>query len=240
MELVIQAASGSISGSYYYEKIGRPLELNGNISRDEKITMDETDEQDHKTGTFRGQFARSQQTFERTWSSADRKRVFPFKLTRVAGYVSLDAKEERCWSDESTDANGDFVTREGPCSFSFEYPRFLSTSRALHQINTIMQTRAMNQYNQFISAEKNEQEIGKEKNVVKGEEWNVTNAYSIVYYAEDFVSLLVSHNEYAGGIHPLYNFESATFSVKGGNATELKLADFFIRTRPISKCSAIF
>jgi len=174
MELVVEMGSGSISGTYYYEKIGRPLELEGNIRAGEKIILDETDEKQQKTGTFTGQFAGSQQTFEGTWSSADKKIVLPFRLTRVAEYVSLSAKEERCWSDESPD----FI-EEGSCSFSFEYPRFLSNSPALKQISTPIEERAKREYNNFVSFKRTLEEPGKGKRIQKGAAWDGKNAYTM-------------------------------------------------------------
>jgi len=220
MELAI--SSGSISGIYYYEKIGEPLELKGNISQNGKSTIDEIDEKGQKTGTFRGRFATSQQTFEGTWSSADKKKSFPFKLTRVAEYVFLRAKNERCWSIGYDTG----VKEEGPCSLHFEYPRFLSASPGFHQVNTIIKKRIMDEYNDFISRirENDQEKNGKEK----GREWYNGYTYSIVYYAEDLVSVLVTQDEYAGGARSHTAYEAANFWVKGGKATSLNLADLFL------------
>ena len=50
MDLTIRG--DSVSGSYYYEKVGTPLNLSGSISQEGRITIDEVDENDKKTVIF--------------------------------------------------------------------------------------------------------------------------------------------------------------------------------------------
>ena len=218
---------GVDGGSYYYEKIGVPLTLRGDLTRDEAITLDEIIGDDKKTGTFKGRFTKSRQTLEGTWSSADRKTVYPFKLSKIAEYLLLEAREGQCWYETS-----DSSAQEGPCSISLEYPRFLSTSPALRQIDTIIESRVMGDYNNFVSPKGNREEFSKVKDAKKGAEWYDNHHYSIAYYADDLVSVLLSNNNFAGGAHPLYTFESLTFSIKGGKAVPVSLADLFIPDAP--------
>jgi len=232
MQLVIETGSGWASGTYYYEKFGMPLPLRGDLSRDDAITLDEIVGKNVKNGTFKGQFTKSRQIIEGTWSSADQKTIFPFKLSKVAEYVLREAKEERCWYDTSKDIKGNPFTEEGACSFSLAYPRFLSTSQALHQINTIIETRAMRDYNDFVSPKRNGKEFTKEQNAKKGSERYDNYHYSIAYYTDDLVSLLLSKDNFAGGAHDLYSFESFTFSIKGGKAVPVNLTDLFIPDAP--------
>jgi hypothetical protein len=58
------------------------------LAKTGKVTINEADEKGQKTGTFRGQFAKSLEKFEGTWSSADQKSHFPFQLSKVAEYLS--------------------------------------------------------------------------------------------------------------------------------------------------------
>ena len=223
MDLTIRG--DSVSGSYYYEKVGKLLNLSGSISQDGRITIDEVDENDKKTGTFKGQFARSQEKFEGTWSSTDQKTHFPFRLSKVAEYVSLTKNKEGCWSTESADKQ-----EQGDCSLSFEYPRFLSTSPGLHQINNVIEKRITDEFNEFSrrQSEKEEERNRADVRTDKGTEWYDAYGYTIEYYGPELISLLVTHGWYAGGIHSNIDYKSANFSITGGKAVSLKLADLFL------------
>lgn len=72
-------------------------------------------------------------------------------------------------------------------------------------------------------------EKDEEKNRVhKGIAWFDDYTYSLAYYGEELISLLVTQLWYAGGAHSNTNYESANFSITGGKAVSLKLADLFL------------
>jgi hypothetical protein len=121
-----------------------------------------------------------------------------FQLSKVAEYVSLQTRKERCWSTESPDKR-----EEGACSLSFEYPRFLSTSPGVQQINAIIEKRITDAYSKF---SKTQDEQGEKVSVEKGDEWFDEHIYSIAYYGEDLISLLVTNPWYAGGAHSQLNY----------------------------------
>jgi Deacetylase PdaC/Protein of unknown function (DUF3298) len=221
VQMDLRVSAGDISGTYYYERVGKPLGLRGNISQDGKVTINEVDEKGQKTGTFRGQFAKSQEKFEGTWSSADQKTHFPFQLSKVAEYLSRQATKERCWSTESPDKK-----EQGDCSLSFEYPRFLSSSPGVRQINTVIEKRIADENNEF--SKRQEEKDEKTINVDKGEEWFNKYTYDVAFYGEELISLVVADYWYAGGAHSNTNYESANFSITGGKAVSLKLSDLFL------------
>jgi hypothetical protein len=68
----------SLSGSYYYEKVGKPITLSGGING-QQFTLKEYDENGKSTGTFSGRFVTSD-TIEGTWSNADASKTYPFSL----------------------------------------------------------------------------------------------------------------------------------------------------------------
>jgi hypothetical protein len=93
MELVID--SGDVSGSYMYDKVGIPIPLTGEFDlKSSALNMVEQDEKGQKTGTFKGTVRSVGKSFgiyiEGEWSKANGLSTLPFKLTKVADFVSTD------------------------------------------------------------------------------------------------------------------------------------------------------
>ncbi|MEW6125664.1 MAG: hypothetical protein AB1757_01260 [Acidobacteriota bacterium] len=68
-----------LSGSYYYERVGKAIVLNGTVSG-QQFTLKEFDESGKPTGTFKGRFVTAS-SIEGIWTNADGSKSFPFALT---------------------------------------------------------------------------------------------------------------------------------------------------------------
>lgn len=80
MKLNIQGKT--VSGSYIYEAVGRPLQLDGTLSG-RQITLKETDDKGKHTGTFKGQFVTAT-LIEGTWTNPAGSKSLPFSVKAIA------------------------------------------------------------------------------------------------------------------------------------------------------------
>lgn len=84
---------GILSGSYYYDKIGFSLYLNGTIKSDGSFEMKESNENGDVTGKFTGTFS-SPQSIEGNWTNSENKQKINFSLTQTyTGVVSATFEE---------------------------------------------------------------------------------------------------------------------------------------------------
>ncbi len=72
-----------ISGSYIYEKIGKPLQLRGTVSG-QQITLTETDASGNHTGTFKARFVTAD-LIEGSWTNPEGTKTMPFNVKAIAG-----------------------------------------------------------------------------------------------------------------------------------------------------------
>src|SRR5512138_452278 len=55
IKMTLSQSGKTLSGSYYYEKVGKPITLSGSING-QQFTLKEYDESGNNTGTFSGRF----------------------------------------------------------------------------------------------------------------------------------------------------------------------------------------
>ncbi len=72
------------SGSYYYDKIGKPLKLSGRLVKENNmVELIEYNEKDEETGKFTGFFDENS-NFIGTWTNSKTKKSMPFSITEGA------------------------------------------------------------------------------------------------------------------------------------------------------------
>jgi len=76
-----------ISGSYYYDNIGTPLSLSGDISDSGTFELKEVNSKGDATGNFRGRFI-SESEIEGTWTNAGNNKQLSFSLKAVADPIA--------------------------------------------------------------------------------------------------------------------------------------------------------
>lgn len=67
-----------IRGTYYYEKVGKELQLSGSVSG-EQVALKESDQHGNQTGIFKGRFVNAD-LIEGTWTNADGTKTFFFTV----------------------------------------------------------------------------------------------------------------------------------------------------------------
>jgi hypothetical protein len=101
IKMTLSQSGKTLSGSYYYEKVGKPITLSGSING-QQFTLKEYDASGNNTGTFSGRFV-TPDTIEGSWSNADASKTYPFSLnaggaatrTPTSTPGSVDGKYER-------------------------------------------------------------------------------------------------------------------------------------------------
>jgi hypothetical protein len=96
-----QQSENEICGSYFYEKVGKEIVLNGTLNG-QQITLREYDKNGKQTGTFKGRFV-SADVIEGIWTNADGTKSYPFSVSATGSIVStapsstsgIDGKYER-------------------------------------------------------------------------------------------------------------------------------------------------
>jgi len=76
-----------IIGSYYYDKVGMPLSLSGDISDSGTFEMKEVNNKGEETGIFKGKFI-SENEIQGTWTNPKNNKQYPFSLKAVEGDVA--------------------------------------------------------------------------------------------------------------------------------------------------------
>lgn len=86
----LQQQDGKLTGNYSYVKVGKPIQLVGQIDAEQVATLKEFDENDQQTGLFKGQLTDNNSKFAGTWSKPDGQKAMPFLLVAEAGHASAN------------------------------------------------------------------------------------------------------------------------------------------------------
>lgn len=207
MELIID--SEDVTGSYYYDKNGIPLSLSGALDlKESTIKLEEKGDKGRITGIFRGELTNEgsdyAKTIEGQWSKPRGGGLLPFKLTKVADYIS------------STVSEGKRIEA------SYLYPDFLSKDPALQKMNDEFEKNMKAGQDKFIREAK---ALFPEVDSSGG--WQQSLSYSVEYYSEELISLTGEVYSYTGGAHGNTQYVSSNYMIRDGRATPLKLSSFF-------------
>lgn len=207
MELIFD--SGDVTGSYMYDKVGIPISLSGSTDNGSgALSLVEQDEKGLKTGTFKGSVKSEGKSFgkyiEGKWSKANGLTTLPFKLTKVADFVSSN------------------VNAKGKYEATFMYPSFVTASKAGRDISERLKGEAAaekkkftNQAEEFFSSQES------------AGEWQEDYSYSIQYYSPELISLSGEVFSYTGGAHGNTFYISSNYWIKEDKALLLSLPDLF-------------
>lgn len=202
IQMDLRTGPDGVSGKYYYESMGAPLELKGKIRSDETAVLDEIDEKGSKTGVFTGKWVPSRKIFEGKWTSAKGQKTLPFHLEQIAEYSFLD-------------------TKDGPVKAHTVFPRFLSDSPAMRRINETVRKAAVTHHQEFVGEARENAEPD-----FPG--WEQEYNCSIEYASNDLVSLLGSVWAYTGGAHGNSASFSMNFQIRNNEVKTLNLPDLFV------------
>lgn len=208
MDLVID--SGDVTGSYMYDRVGMHISLTGEIDKESStLYLTEQDEKGRKTGAFKGTVRSGGKGFgmyiEGEWSNASGLSTLPFKLTKVADFVSVN------------------VNAANKYEASYLYPSFISDTKANREITERLAKEAASEKKKFTGEA--EEFFGSQESAA---EWQENYSYSIEYYSPELVSLSGEVFSYTGGAHGNTLYMSLNYWIKDGKALLLGLPDLFM------------
>ena len=204
IQMDMQVAGTTASGTYFYQQVGTPLTLSGARAADGVITLDEQDAKKQKTGAFRGTLSGPHRDFTGTWSSPNGKKTFPFTLKLVAEYVFL-------------------TTSQGEKLIALtSYPYFVTSAPAFQQVNTTLQEMMTTQHQQFI------REAQSEDRDRSARGFEQRYRYAIAYYAPPLVSLFADAYESSSAARDDTGHAGLHFWLRDDKAVPITLATLFV------------
>ena len=221
ISMKLRREGGKIYGTYFYQRIGKDLQLDGRVDAEGKFTLSERDAKGAKTGEFSG-----------TW-----------KLDEDGG-VSLDGE----WINPKTKENWAFYANEEVIEFSGS-ARFVSKVSAETNKPKLFDITAeypeLTGVNPEIAAKFNKlikdavlRETGRfRKNMMSltaedlkfARERGINNYLEMSYVVElandKIISISFANSTYEGGAHPNHYSLTINFDLQAGR--EIKLTDLF-------------
>lgn len=199
----------NLSGTYYYDGIGKNLTLKGTVDADGNATLQEFDENGKQTGKFTGKFAHDEDndfeyTFSGTWTKPSGGGETSFSLTeqdvKFSNGLRIETKliSERRFHLRAT------------------YPQLVGVNSP-----------AVTAFNQRIAAmiTKEVRAFTSEPLPPNGNQVYFDGNYTMLLGDDDIVSVLISEDTFFGGAHPNVSFLTLNFDLRAGR--EIQLASLF-------------
>ena len=204
VQVRLEHDKGKVTGEYYYEKYGTPIQLAGTASGLQVVLKEIIKEQPQAELRLK----KGPKEWVGEWKSLDGKKRFPVLLNLVAA---------ECFFEHS----GLLESHVQTC-----YPAL--KGKIGDRFNVLL----ANVFNRrYQKAVKEYEESLKSEDVAEAGEsmkrWSHDDSASIYYFSDDLISILGSNYDYTGGAHGnFYNFGINLWS-REGHIQELKLADLF-------------
>jgi hypothetical protein len=100
IRMTLKVEGQRVTGTYYYEKYKKPIQLTGAVGADGTVLLMEYDGKGAETGRFEGSFSPNG-AFSGSWSSPDRSKEMPFSVRPSDGAAS------------TLDPTGSYSTKNG-------------------------------------------------------------------------------------------------------------------------------
>jgi Deacetylase PdaC/Protein of unknown function (DUF3298) len=209
VQLELTLSGNEVTGNYFYNLIGAPIELRGSqmgapTDTGQPYSLEELDENGQPVATFKGELSSDALEFGNTFAgewSGNNGVTLPFELERVAEFAQVSFKQNRIES-------------------SLIYPVF--TGKLAGFNTTIDQTKQVNQ-----TLADFEQGQGMQQDNELYHAWTITADHSISYASERLLSLLETINSYTGGAHGNLGFASHNFLTEEAGVRKIELRDPF-------------
>ena len=210
-----------LTGSYFYQKVGTPIDISGTIDKGGNVVLDEFDSGGHQTGVFKGVWSEDENgliAIAGNWTkpNSDKKTAFslheePIEFSSGVEIVARRIKENNKKRKYEIDAVYPQVTGSG----SPNYEKFNQTVRGLV-------TKRVNAFKAEMAPSPDDPAPTELESM--GSDLNI--AYTIALAKDDLISVLLDVGSYsAGAAHPNSYSEVVNFDLKNGKL--LKLADLF-------------
>ncbi len=225
LQMKLVRTGDQISGSYFYQKVGKRIDLRGNVDKDGNLTLEEFDPTGKQTGLFKGiwkvEAADGLITLAGNWSKppsekgSDKKTAFslheqPISFTGDAELVSKQIKESN--KKLMYEISAQYPQLTGGNNPNFE--KFNQTVRALV-------TKKVAGFKKDMTAEE-----GEEPRPEGSMGSDLSVSYTVHVAQDDLVSLKFDVSSYyQGAAHPNSYSDVLNYDLKNGK--QLKLSDLF-------------
>lgn len=212
-----------LTGSYFYQKVGTPINIRGAIDKDGNVVIDEFDSGGNQTGTFKGVWNEDENgliAIAGNWTkpNSDKKTAFSLHEEPIefSGGVEIVARQIKA-NNKKLKYEIDVQYPQLSGSGSPNYEKFNQMVRGLV-------TKKVAAFKEEMAPSADDQPPTESSAESMGSD--LTIAYTIALAKDDLISVLFDVGSYsAGAAHPNSYSEVVNFDLKNGKL--LKLADLF-------------
>ena len=225
LQMKLVRTGDQLSGSYFYEKIGKRIDLRGNVDKDGNLTLEEFDQSGKQTGLFKGLWQVKAQdgliTLAGNWSKppnekgSEKKTAFSLHEEPIAftGDVELTSKQIK-------DSNKKLMYE-----ISAQYPQLTGGNNPnfekFNQAARGFVTTKVGLFKKEMALEEGEEPRPEGS---MGSDLNI--GYTVVLAQDDLMSIRFDVGTYyQGAAHPNSYSEVINYDLKNGK--QLKLSDLF-------------
>jgi len=225
IEMTLVRDGERVSGSYFYPKVGKNIELNGTVDKDANVDLREKDDSGKETGIFKGKWKTAVEPYELgmaniagKWSRPDGAKETTFELTQQP--IDFSAAAARFVPKVIKEAN-----KQSRFRIDVVYPQIDGDAR-FDKFNKEARAMVTKNVAAFKTSEtSNETDAGSE---IPAETQTSTldSDYQIRLAADDLISIEFTESAYSGGAaHPNSYTTVLNYDVRNGK--KLALADLF-------------
>jgi hypothetical protein len=217
----------TLTGSYYYQKVGTRIDLRGTIDKDGNVTLDEFDGSGKQTGTFKGQWKQNNDgviEIAGNWNkpNSEKKTAFslqqePIEFSSGVEIAARQIKEKNKKLKYEIDANyPQLIGSTDPNYEKFNQAIRSSVNRNVGGFKKDMAPQPASEPTPDSSVAPTYEDTGSD----------ITIGYTVALATDDLISVeFAVSSYYAGAAHPNSAAETVNFDLKNGK--QLKLADLF-------------
>jgi len=225
IEMTLVRDGERVSGSYFYPKVGKNIELNGTVDKDANVDLREKDDSGKETGIFKGKWKTAVEPYELgmaniagKWSRPDGAKETTFELTQQP--IDFSAAAARFVPKVIKEAN-----KQSRYRIDVVYPQIEGDAR-FDKFNKEARAMVTKNVAAFKTSEtSNETDAGSE---IPAETQTSTleSDYQIRLAADDLISIEFTESAYSrGAAHPNSYTTVLNYDVRNGK--KLALADLF-------------
>ena len=221
ISMKLKRDGGKLYGTYFYQRIGKDLRLDGRIDAEGKFTLTESDAKGAKTGEFSGRWKTDEDggaTLEGEWINPKTKENWAFYATEEIIEFSGSA---RFVSKISAETN-----KPKLFEITAEYPELTGISPPIAaKFNQLVKDAVLRETGNFrknmMSQTAEDLKFAKERGVNNYLEMS----YTVELANDKIISVSFANSTYTGGAHPNHYSLTINFDLQTGR--EIKLADLF-------------
>jgi hypothetical protein len=223
LQMKLMREGEKLAGSYFYQKVGTPIDIRGTIDKAGNLVLDEFDSGGNQTGTFKGSWNEDESgliAIAGNWTkpNSEKKTAFslheePIEFSSGVEIVARQIKENNKKLKYEIDVQYPQLSGSG----SPNYEKFNQTVRG-------MVTKRVGAFKAEMAP--SEEDPAPPESSAESLGSDLSIAYSIAIAKDDLISVIFDVGSYsAGAAHPNSYSEVVNYDLRNGKL--LKLADLF-------------